>query len=245
MQRYADQDEICHGKIVDTCLRGDEAEDTDILVLGDSHAAMLNYFFDVLGKELGITARIITASSCVTIPGFDYQRIRKNAQKPCQEQIAVAEENYLDSASTILMAASWSGHLQSKDFQEALTEFLESRAAKNQDVLLLSQIPRFEKHPLRVYRFNALHIPTSLPLDQEFAYANNSLKALASRYEHVRYMDLTGLPVFNKAPLYNGTLVYHDEHHLNEIGSRVYGKHAAQVLGRAINRDLRIEELRN
>jgi hypothetical protein len=48
--RYAPLDEICHGKIVGNCLRGARASETEWLLLGDSHAAQLNLFFDVVGK---------------------------------------------------------------------------------------------------------------------------------------------------------------------------------------------------
>lgn len=79
--RYADPKTICHGQIVGDCLKGDLTSNKEVLVLGDSHAAMLNHFFDYLGKELGFKARIITASSCMTIPGFNYQRIAEWAHK--------------------------------------------------------------------------------------------------------------------------------------------------------------------
>ncbi|MBU0665008.1 MAG: acyltransferase [Proteobacteria bacterium] len=228
-RRYADQKKICHGKINGTCLRGIDRDDTSILVLGDSHAAMLNYFFDAVGEELGITARVITASSCVTIPGFDYQRIPKWAQDPCKQQIAIVE-NYLESASIIFVAASWSGHTQNENFMSALTEFLEVRASKNQKILLLAQIPRFKKNPLRAQRFDSLNIPTSLPRDESYLTANLEIKQLADKYQYVQYIDLTRLPIFDAAPLYEGVLIYHDEHHLNEIGSKIYGKHASSYL---------------
>lgn len=190
---------------------------------------MLNYFFDVVGDELSITARVITASSCVTIPGFDYQRISNWAQGPCQQQIATAE-SYLHSASIIFIAGSWGGHINSGNFMNALTKFLETKPSKNQRILILSQIPRFKKDPLRAQRFDLLHIPVSLPKDECYIAANLKIKELADRYQYVHYVDLTNLPLFDTAPLYDGKLIYHDEHHLNEIGSRIYGKQAASYL---------------
>lgn len=49
-------------------------------------------------------------------------------------------------------------------------------------------------------------------------------------YQHVEYIDLSKLPLFDAAPMYQGQLIYHDEHHLNEIGSKIYGKQAASSL---------------
>jgi len=235
LKQYADQEEICHGHTNGRCLRGGDRSNTKILVLGDSHAAMLNLFFDTAGEELGITARILTASSCVTIPGFDYQRIADWAQEPCRQQIDFVKKNYLDQASVILLAASWSGHFQSEDFMKAFTNFLEKRGTDGrQKILLLSQVPRFEKHPLRARRFASLGIPTELPKDDCYIEANSKLEELADRYPRVQYVDLTKLFVFDSAPLFKGTLIYHDEHHLNEYGAEVYGKFAAPLLQKYI-----------
>lgn len=44
-KRYADPAAICHGQIVGDCFKGDLNSDKEVLVLGDSHAAMLNHFF--------------------------------------------------------------------------------------------------------------------------------------------------------------------------------------------------------
>ena len=62
-QRYADPATICHGQIVGDCLQGDLSSDKEVLVLGDSHAAMLNLFFDQLGKELGFNRPLKKCSS--------------------------------------------------------------------------------------------------------------------------------------------------------------------------------------
>ncbi|MFT7467590.1 MAG: hypothetical protein ACI8PP_000831 [Candidatus Pseudothioglobus sp.] len=51
MTRYAPNDEICHGKIVGDCVRGYPGLSPSVLVIGDGHAAQLNYFFDTVGVE--------------------------------------------------------------------------------------------------------------------------------------------------------------------------------------------------
>ena len=69
--RYAIQDEICHGKVLESCVKGDPQGSITILLMGDSHAAQLNLFADIVGKNLGIRFEVISASSCVPIEGFD------------------------------------------------------------------------------------------------------------------------------------------------------------------------------
>jgi hypothetical protein len=75
-----------------------------------------------------------------------------------------------------------------------------------------------------------LRISGSLPRDDLYLTANHKIKEVADKYQHVGYIDLTKLPLFDAAPMYEGQLIYHDEHHLNEIGSRIYGEQAASYL---------------
>ncbi|EPD6750732.1 SGNH hydrolase domain-containing protein [Vibrio cholerae] len=170
-KRYADPTKICHGQMVGDCLKGDLNSEKEILVLGNSHAAMLNHFFDYLGKELGFKARIITASSCVSIPGFDYQRLPEWARKPCQSQIE-ATIPYLANSEVVFVVGSWSYHTQSQAFIADRDVFLQKTAQQNKQVVILSQIPRFTQTPQRIQRFNQLSFTSHVTLDPAYQVAN-------------------------------------------------------------------------
>ncbi|WP_218239015.1 acyltransferase family protein [Pseudomonas sp. YY-1] len=219
--RYADPATICHGLIVADCLKGDLNSDKEVLVLGDSHAAMLNLFFDDLGKELGFKARVITASSCVTIPGFDYQRIAEWAQKACQEQIEQAQK-YLISGQVIFLAASWNWQLASDDFQHALSNFLAAQSRAGSKIFILEQEPLLSKNPLRALRFQALGLAPRVEIDPAYQQANARLRRLAANYSGVTSLNFEASGVFAQAPFADGLPIYLDEHHLNEVGARLY-----------------------
>jgi hypothetical protein len=222
-RRYADASTICHGKIVGECLRGDLTSNREFLVLGDLHAAMLNYFFGDLGKELGFKARVITASGCVTIPGFNYQRIAEWAHKPCLSQIEAALP-YLSQVKTVFIAGVWNSQTKSTAFNQALSKFFS--AHEDKQFIILSQVPRFTHDVNRVQRFTSLGLPIRIGLEPSYLDANKSLDLLASRYSHVKFWDTHRLPIFDKAPFYEGKPIYSDEHHLNEIGARLYADYA-------------------
>lgn len=223
-RRYADSATICHGKIVGDCLRGDLSSNREILVLGDSHGAMLNSFFDFLGEELSFKAKIITASSCVTIPGFDYQRIAEWAQKACLNQIEVARQ-YLDEAKIVVLAGMWSYQTQSEGFTNTLRNFLSNYSGKK--IYILSQVPMFSKNVARLRRFGGLGLRASIERDPSFRVANKKILKIASYYPSAEFLSLTRLPVFSQAPFFHGRkLIYSDEHHLNEVGAHVYAKAA-------------------
>lgn len=218
-RRYADSKTICHGIIIGECLRGDLTSDREVLVLGDSHAAMLNYFFDHVGQELGFKARIITASSCVTIPGFDYQRISEWAQQPCLDQIEAARQ-YINRVDKIYIAGVWNSQTKSDIFNEALVQFF--HAYKEKSIVLLSQVPRFKHDVARARRFSSIGLSGDFERDFSYRIANISLSEVAESWSNVEFMSLDSLPVFENAPYYQGRLIYIDEHHLNEFGALAY-----------------------
>ena len=219
--RYADPTTICHGQIVGDCLRGDLSSSKEVLVLGDSHAAMLNLFFDQLGKELGFKARIITASSCVPIPGFDYQRIPEWAHKPCLAQIEQAKQ-YLPDAKIIFLAAFWSWQFSSNAFEKSLDIFLAEQSQKDGKVYILEQEPLLKIKPSRAIRFKALGLEPGVDLNLAYQQANANLRHIAARHLGVVTQNFEDSEFFAKAPYALGTLIYADEHHLNEVGVQLY-----------------------
>jgi hypothetical protein len=220
-ERYANPATICHGQIVGDCLKGDLNSYKEVLVLGDSHAAMLNHFFEELGKELGFKARIITASSCVTIPGFDYQRIAEWAQKACLKQIEHSKKHLL-AADTVFLAASWNFQLASNDFQHALVAFLTTQSQAGAQVFILEQEPLLSKNPLRAMRFRALGLAPKVGIDLSYVQANATLQRLIARLPGVSSLNFEITGVFANAPFSDGILIYMDEDHLNEIGAKRY-----------------------
>lgn len=221
-QRYADPTTICHGQIVGNCLKGDLNSDKEVLVLGDSHAAMLNEFFDPLGKELGFKARIITASSCVTIPDFDYLRIPEWAHKPCLAQIEHAKQ-HLPTAKVIFLAGMWNWQLASTNFQNALETFVSAQSQAGVRIYLIEQEPLLQKNPLRARRLQAIGMTTArIDKDPAYQFANAKLKRIASRYHGVTSLSFESSGFFDEAPFANGILIYMDEHHLNERGVKLY-----------------------
>lgn len=226
--RYADPTTICHGQIVGDCLKGDLGSSKEILVLGDSHAAMLNVFFDRLGKELGFKARIITASSCVTIPEFDYQRIPEWAQVACRKQIKEAEK-YIGRASVIFLAGMWSWQLQSVEFKGAIDQFLKDGAPHGHKYIL-SQVPLLNENPMRNRRFDALGLGHIAGRDEDYVSANQVLERMTEVYRDAKYLDLGGLRLFWSVPIYQGVLTYYDQSHMNERGVSEYASQAKRKI---------------
>ncbi len=192
--RYGDDSKICHGHIAGDCIRGDIDSVKEVLVLGDSHAAMLNLFFDYLGKELGFKARVITASSCVTIPSFDYKRIAEWAHHDCLAQIEQAK-TYIENAEVIFLAASWNWHLKSREFNQGLINFLKNDAPHAKKYVI-SQEPLLNLHPQRNQRFVSLGWVNRSGVNTDYLRSNENLKSITIKLENTKYLELDVLPIF-------------------------------------------------
>lgn len=234
MTRYADNQTICHGKIVDECLQGNLQSTNEILVIGDSHAAQLNHTFSILGKELDFKARIITGSSCVTIPEFDVKRIPRWAQQACEKQIQEAKY-YLDNTSIIVLAAMWQFHMPSAEFVDALESFLKTYSKEDKEIIVLSQIPMFENNMVRVARFEQLGIVPQLQDNKEWKLANKQIQEFVKKFPSARYLDTSSNEFFDNAPFYKKQLIYYDKHHFNEYGASSYSMVIKPVLKDVMN----------
>ena len=169
--RYADDSTICNDKIVGDCVRGDKAAHKEILLIGDSHAAQLNIFADVFGIATKTRIRVISASSCVTIPNFDMDGLPDWAKPACELQIKEVEK-YLDSVEYIILAGMWQHHAQRPLFLKSLNDFL---SMVKQPVMVLAQVPMLNQniqrsfhllyHPIKSQLFHRLMLHVLLISD--------------------------------------------------------------------------------
>lgn len=227
--RYAEPELICHGRQVGECKRGLAGAAPSVLVIGDSHAAQLNYFLDQAGGEQGVAYRVLTASSCVPISNFDVERLPEYAQQPCRSQI-IAVEQALLTMDKLIIAGMWQYQMQSPAFIEAFQAFLKGAAAAHKQVVVMGQVPTFRSDVQRVLRFRALGLPAALSLSGEWKLANEQVATLVAHISGVHYVDFSSSSFFLDAPYEHGELIYQDSHHLNELGSRRYGHFAGRQL---------------
>nr|WP_279307024.1 SGNH hydrolase domain-containing protein [Marinobacter sp. BGYM27] len=239
-RRYADPATICHGKIVGDCLQGDLSSDREVLVLGDSHAAMLNHYFDYLGKRLGFRARVITASSCVTIPGFDFLRLPAWAQQSCIDQVGEAH-NHIDDASIVFIAGMWSYQVQSEKFLSALDAFLGKMEVKGMPTYLIPQVVLLDRSPLRARRFKSIGLQRGVGADNASELANVVVSHLAERHEHVKMLKLNTENLFSHVPFFRQELIYFDQGHLNKRGAALYGEMSYSSILEVVEMDFKKE----
>jgi len=200
-----------------------------VLLIGDSHAAQLNIFADIVGRKEGIRFKILTASACVPISKFDVERLPDYSREECTRQIENVK-SVIDNYHNVILAGMWSWQMPSEKFAAGLNDFLRQQDESGKKVMILAQVPMFEFDVMRVHRFNYLGLNIGMTIKKDWIGVNDEVYEISRKYKNIDFMDFSSAELFRKAPLLNGGFIYSDSHHLNENGSRLYGAVAGDCI---------------
>lgn len=221
--------DVCHGVDNRRCVRGADNLAPTVLVTGDSHAAMLNSFVDVVGKQEGWAALVRTGSSCSPVFGFNETLLRKWAQAPCNDLKEFVEQNY-SAYEAVILASYWAYQLglieQGADPQylSKLEQTLRAMAERV-PVYVFSDIPRLPVHPFRQEHFSRIGLFVDRQSSDLHKQANEIVRKLVEQIPNAYWVDLSSaLKGFDHMSIYSGKPVYFDDHHLNIYGSSSLGE---------------------
>jgi len=222
--------DMCFNHMTGDCFRGDRDSEASALLIGDSMAAHLNYFFDVVGEHHHFKVRSISTAGCMPLPGYDIEEAAEALRADCAAQRQAAQP-YLESAATVIVAGNWLGHLASASFLPALEALLADAAARHQQVILIAQPPSFRHDPQRLHRLHRLGLGSGqVERSEQWQTGNRVVAALAAKYANAVFVDFSDSPFFDAAPFEDGVLLYTDGNHLNAAGSRRFGEYAKDRL---------------
>ncbi|VVE69150.1 O-acetyltransferase OatA [Pandoraea pnomenusa] len=217
--------DVCHGNLTQQCDRGDKEVAPTVLVFGDSHAAALNSFFDVLGKREKWSATVVTGSSCSPVFDFDETALPEFARAPCAQLKSFVRSNFM-KFDTVVITSFWAFQMGWTDIpadRNYLKKFemtLRTIAA-HRPVIVLSDVPRLPVSPFRMAHFDAINLRVSRKVSDETKRANETIRRIVESVPNTRWIDLTpDFAGFDQGALYEGKPVYFDEQHLNIYGSK-------------------------
>jgi len=221
--------DVCHGNFDKQCVRGDTSKPPTILMTGDSHAAMLNSFIDVVGRHERWSAEIVTASSCSPVFGLDETVLPRWAHKPCSDLKDFVAQNYRNY-DAVFLASLWAFQLGMQDTR-ADVKYLEKleatlrQMARHVPVYVFSDIPQLVVHPFRQQHFSKLGLKVNRKPSDESSRANAIVKHLVEQVPNAHWVDLSSASAgFEHMSAYAGRPTYFDENHLNIYGAATLGR---------------------
>lgn len=221
--------ELCHGKITGTCIRGDKSKKPKTLVVGDSHTAHYNYFFQELGQRCGWSVRVVSSNSCSPVLDYNELLLPKSAHKKCQNLKDYFWKHYTDY-EVIILSSRWDFQLGLSDtegndplFFKKLEASLDLLSKKVKHIYVLSQIPLLSNNPFRIKKFLNLGLPIGIKVHSSNSeIANLKVKKLTEKYPNVTWVDITTLfQFFDRGFLFGGNPIYMDNTHLNQYGAQI------------------------
>lgn len=218
-----------------------EKTDADLFVFGDSHANHLIPFVSVLASAAGLTGQDYTLDQCPPIFGINWGGNLYKAKKCKQRNDRVMQQISDGHFKYVVLAASWPGNTHRLHVDQA------GWGIKEKDAFLMEQISKTVQFILE-----AEIIPVIIADTPSLGGKNPKCPIKQAVFNDELDCRITGLPNNNMQKIYallskrfpklvileprelfckgnscdmslNGTPLYRDDDHLNEVGSKLLG----------------------
>ncbi len=202
------------------CRLGAKRQEIDGILVGDSYANHFTGMIDVMAKIDGISIMDYTMAGCLPVLGYNKSRDAYREKCSLRNQLAIdlIERNRY---RYVIFAGSWPASDEASAYIEAT---LDRAIATGAEVILIldnQKIPRGARCPIRQLVFASTN-NCSVPQSPKPAY----WARIRERFPQIRFIDPNAIICAKEQcnPVVSGTLLYRDDTHLNDIGSRLLGQ---------------------
>ena len=217
-----DESKICADTLTKTdCAVGAENQSSKVLLMGDSHAAHLTPFIDMVGKQESFAADIISSNSCGVAFGFMLPQSDRRANRcnPYNRFIAQKVENY----PVVFISQRWFLHTDKPGFTEHFGRMLDTLIQQGKQVYVFADTPMSAQLPLRHY-----YLKQRLGIDMQYvsehkkaeiarsAEADKTIENIVKQRPAVHWVNIMGPIPADKT--IDGLPIYFDTNHLNTHG---------------------------
>ncbi len=218
-----DESKICADTLTKTdCAVGAENQSSKVLLMGDSHAAHLTPFIDMVGKQESFAADIISSNSCGVAFGFMLPQSDRRANRcnPYNRFIAQKVENY----PVVFISQRWFLHTDKPGFTEHFGKMLDTLIQQSKQVYVFADTPMNAQLPLRHY-----YLKQRLGIDMQYvsehkkaeiarsAEAEKTIENIVKQRPAVHWVNIMEPIPADKT--IDGLPIYFDTNHLNTHGA--------------------------
>lgn len=217
----------CHNNTNKRCTWGDETKQSDILVLGDSHADQYKNFLDTVGKKEGWLATMISADSCAYVQNYNAEVYHKSPT--CRAVYRYAQQ-HLPEYKKVMLIMRWGNQIPNpnarlsiaydKDFFEKFDKMLAELSAEKDDIYIFLDNPTVQYSALRAYRLSQVlpNFGKAIQIkDDVTEKGNQRIRELIKAYPNVHLIDVA--KYIPQSFTIDGLPIYADFDHINPYGS--------------------------
>jgi len=205
------------------CRLGSEKQKIDGILVGDSFANHFSGMIDVMARAQEISLVDYTMDGCPPILGYDTGKEPSYREKCLRRNELVYENIAKNHYSRVVLAGNWPKNKKAGDQLRASIDIVLGTGAKLTLVLSNEKIDRASSCSIRRIMYGAA---ASDDCEGPREDAPSYLKEIISHYPQIKIIDPNLIICSEKrcSPMLDETLIYRDDAHLNDIGSRLLGE---------------------
>ncbi|MGS5313753.1 acyltransferase family protein [Escherichia coli] len=248
---------FCHNTVIGNCVFGDKNKSPTFVVMGDSHAGHYMPMIDEYAKKRGLSFEERTSDAC--FPLIDtLEKVPSElggiVSSTCKSNIKYFTKQ-VEKYNSVVLIGAWSVYFHNvPGFDKLLIDTIEKLSAEGKNIYLFEQIPTFKQGSyIHLFRQRFAPFGSNLDLssvdfhsmlssrdggDGDYKDGNEKIIALLNKINKSNVHLITPISnipeISKKFPIYNGRLIYKDDGHLNEVGSRDLITNNENMLGNFI-----------
>jgi peptidoglycan/LPS O-acetylase OafA/YrhL len=205
----------------DKCRLGVAKPDKDGILIGDSFANHFTGMVDVMAKAEGISLMDYTLDGCPPILGYDNGKAPAYVERCRKRNVAAYAIVAASRYSRVVLGASWPKEAKAGEQLTASIDRLLKTGARVTVILSNESIERASTCPIRQVMYG-----NSQACDGYRRGAPEYFSEIKARFPMVHFIDPNRVICSAQkcSPTMEGILLYRDNVHLNDIGSRLIGK---------------------
>lgn len=205
-----------------------------VVLIGDSHAGhYIPYLKEILdGEGVNFEARVVDSCPPILFPAEKFRKELNSYHKNCEQNLLYLRKK-ISQVQLLILAADWDILLKSPIATESFATTLEELDKLNIPTVLFARIPttspdiyeKYLRHKYSPWIVGDLE-QTKKELIESFATSphkelNQRIQEKAAPYKNIHFVDpLDGVI----HPFIDNDIAYKDATHLNEFGSRYFGR---------------------
>lgn len=246
------------------CVLGRPDGEVDFLLVGDSHANHFTGFLDVLGKDANLRGYDMTRSNTPFLPGVDRWMLRDGVAE--HHRNFAARNSYITSLLAreqfdfVVMAGNYTGfyndeiiRLGSSEgreaFEQGMRAAIRTAESSSSRIVVLDTVPllttRLHDCTLRAERFGQ-DLNCALPAAKHIEQTREVAAFFASvreEFPNVVWVEIDALICDKERCVteIDGTPLYEDDGHLNDVGSKLLAEAWIARFGNPLSGGARVE----
>jgi len=192
-----------------------------ICLIGDSHALVYKRILDIIGKKQMFNFSTVSNNTYPTIPYLKEEDFLLDKLFTQYKSLSSPADSLIKNSKIIIFSSAWAESITSlpKAFEKFASEIRD-----DQILVVLSDFPVLDKHPLKMNRSIIRNDLRSINFKPVVNDIPDYVKKVVAKNSNVVIMSFEYDDFIEDIPFFNDTIMYYDKDHFNLYGTTKIGE---------------------